>query len=520
MMKNRFIRLSVLCTLFVTIYAEQAQAVDSSIEWRISPSFGCSGVFSEGLANCGIISHYVNKNGETVYMYPENSIRYGGSFSCGFAVGSDSPTGTFNALIDKQGQRHVLDGIVKISDFHDNMAAVEDSNMKYGYINTALDCVVTPEYDYGDDFHEGYAHVRNGDEHMYINSEGIIGISDNFKGAGSFSNGLAPVKNANNLWGYIDYNGNYVIYPQFTSAKNFQDSIAVVTRDYQPGIIDSYGNFTALNTDIDLQRNYSGGVSVVHNSDGYGLVDTDGKLILECSYDEMSDCIEGVITAKKDDRWVILNNKGETIGIGDIAQLGQPSENLISAAVKEENELMWGFIANPLAKPSAWAKSEINEMFDVGCMTDAVSYEYQNYITRIDFCELAVKSIQKNLQTVFPINNRIVFKDTDNINIAKLNALEIIDGVTDDTFEPNTYITREQIAKIVMRLGKKFCNFSYDTSGNLYNDNSDISEWAREDVYSLKANSIMYGSDNIFRPKDCVTKEEAILIISRLIKRI
>ncbi len=518
--KRRLISITAGYTLFAMCFGGFYAHSQERIQWKVEPVYDSKGMFKEGMANCSSMTNFIDKNGTSIYTYPGNTIRYSSDFSCGWSVGSDSPGGSSNMLMDKQGDLYTVDGVVKINDFHDNMAAVMDKNMKYGYINTNLEWIIEPTYDYAGDFNEGYAHVRLGDKHMYINTQGDISIFGDFVEAGDFSNGLAPAKNDNYLWGYIDYNGNYIIEPKYTSAGNFKDGIAPVTLEYRFGIIDSSGEFTALSEDIDLQRDYSGGVSVIHNRNGYGLVDKEGDVLIKCEYEEMSDCTEGVITAKKNGQWFIFNNKGEIISDMEVSELGTASENLIAAALKANDAIKWGFISNPLATPSDWAVSSINEMFDNGCMTDAVSYEYQTYITRSEFCDLAIKAAERQLRMIFPISDRIVFGDTDNINVAKLHNSGIIEGVTESDFEPEMNITREQIAKIVMQLGRNYFNISSNMGDFLYNDNSNISEWAKEAVYCLNTNSIMYGSDNVFRPKDYVTKEEAVIIISRLIKKL
>lgn len=46
--------------------------------------------------------------------------------------------------------------------------------------------------------------------------------------AGSFSEGLAAVS-VNGKWGYVDTEGHFVIHPQFGSAGDFSEGLAVVT---------------------------------------------------------------------------------------------------------------------------------------------------------------------------------------------------------------------------------------------------------------------------------------------------
>ena len=55
-----------------------------------------------------------------------------------------------------------------------------------------------------------------------------------------FSEGLHPVKQ-NGLWGYIDEQAQWVIPPQYDSADNFRDSLALVEKDGKLMYIDHGG---------------------------------------------------------------------------------------------------------------------------------------------------------------------------------------------------------------------------------------------------------------------------------------
>ena len=55
-----------------------------------------------------------------------------------------------------------------------------------------------------------------------------------------FSEGLHPVKQ-NGLWGYIDEQAQWVIPPQYDSADNFRDSLALVEKDGKLMYIDHSG---------------------------------------------------------------------------------------------------------------------------------------------------------------------------------------------------------------------------------------------------------------------------------------
>lgn len=104
-----------------------------------------------------------------------------------------------------------------------------------------------------------------------------------------FKNGPVCVQAPNNLWGYIDINGNYVIEPKYKYASAFSlDGIAVV-QDHSSGLygyIDTSGQYIIEPQYIYASIFSSEGIAVVQDrSTGlYGYIDTSEKYIIEPQY--------------------------------------------------------------------------------------------------------------------------------------------------------------------------------------------------------------------------------------------
>jgi hypothetical protein len=95
--------------------------------------------------------------------------------------------------------------------------------------------VITPQFDSADDFSEGIAAVRIGDEktgkYGYIDKTGKIVINPQFDWTNHFSEGLASVRvgdDKTGKYGYINKSGEYAINPQFDYASNFSEGLASV----------------------------------------------------------------------------------------------------------------------------------------------------------------------------------------------------------------------------------------------------------------------------------------------------
>lgn len=118
-----------------------------------------------------------------------------------------------------------------------------------------------------------------------------------------FKEGLLAVK-IDDLWGYIDKSGEFVIEPQFLNAKNFQaNGLAIVCGEYDEngesyegyGIIDKNGNYI-------VEPKYNR----IENFDSNGLAK-----IAENGRDEILDPDFGNSTRVYD--WGLVNEKGEII---------------------------------------------------------------------------------------------------------------------------------------------------------------------------------------------------------------
>ena len=97
--------------------------------------------------------------------------------------------------------------------------------------------------------------------------------------------------------------------------------------------------------------------------------------------------------------------------------------------------------------------------------------------------------------------------------IAIAAAEKIIQGHDEKTFGPDENLTREQMAVIIARTAK------WQTSETTitFSDAGQISEWAKESVEMAISNEAIKGyEDNTFRPKNNVTRAEAVTILLRV----
>lgn len=99
----------------------------------------------------------------------------------------------------------------------------------------------------------------------------------------------------------------------------------------------------------------------------------------------------------------------------------------------------------------------------------------------------------------------------------------VVSGLGDEKFSPDTAITREQMAVILMNFANKagiqLSEGTGDTS--LFADDEKISSWSKESVYKIKNLGIIGGrSDGSFDPQGMTTRAEVASMLSKFINMI
>lgn len=99
--------------------------------------------------------------------------------------------------------------------------------------------------------------------------------------------------------------------------------------------------------------------------------------------------------------------------------------------------------------------------------------------------------------------------------VLKARENGIVNGVSENTFDPDKPVTRQEMAVMTAR------GFALDNkaAGSRIYDLDIASEWARQAIESVYNNGIMMGDNNMFNPKGYVSREMAAAIAVRLYDR-
>ncbi|NUU60656.1 cadherin-like beta sandwich domain-containing protein [Paenibacillus agri] len=162
-----------------------------------------------------------------------------------------------------------------------------------------------------------------------------------------------------------------------------------------------------------------------------------------------------------------------------------------------------------------WAEVSIKELVSLGGLTGYPddTFRPDNKITRAEFVTMIAKTL--NLQAT----NGKEFADTKthwaHDTIATAAALGIVDGYNGDTFGPDEWVTREQVAAMVVRAAK-LALADKDIS---FSDSSKISAWALPALKTAIDQGLINGyTDGTVKPTGNTSRAEAATILLRALQ--
>ncbi len=186
-------------------------------------------------------------------------------------------------------------------------------NGRWGYINVEGNFVINPRFAIAGNFSEGLAPVRDDEGGFYyIDTTGnVITNGNRYRLAEDFSEGLAAIQGErfDDKRGFIDRSGNMAIAPQFDSYTGkmpgrFQDGLAFVQINGKIGFIDYKGNFVIeprFDSDRTLSATpFSEGLAVIRTKGNYGYISKSGNILIAPHFDDAEPFSEGLAAVSFD----------------------------------------------------------------------------------------------------------------------------------------------------------------------------------------------------------------------------
>ena len=167
-----------------------------------------------------------------------------------------------------------------------------------------------------------------------------------------------------------------------------------------------------------------------------------------------------------------------------------------------------------------WGKDEIMGLIEKGIVQgDGSTLNLSASVRRSEFISMLVRSLELDAKKPYTLDLEDVSAEdwfAGAVQTALENGIILADG---DSVRPNDFITREEMAVMVMRC-RRLSGGTNETE-NLFDftDKAQISSWALDDVTACRNAGYIEGfPDGAFRPKENALREQAMVIISRFVK--
>jgi WG repeat protein len=153
-------------------------------------------------------------------------------------------------------------------------------------IKTVDERIIIPAvYDFVVPLSDGLFNVREGNYTAYFDTEGneVLPFSNKYESYGNFTEGLARVK-THGKWGFINKEGKEVIAPQFYYVDDFSDGLAIVRNEQDlHGAIDVNGNLV-IGYRFSNLTNFERGYAKFGDLKTWGLIDKAGNIVVPQEY--------------------------------------------------------------------------------------------------------------------------------------------------------------------------------------------------------------------------------------------
>ncbi len=165
-----------------------------------------------------------------------------------------------------------------------------------------------------------------------------------------------------------------------------------------------------------------------------------------------------------------------------------------------------------------WAKSDIEVLVEKGILNGISENEFSpdSYLTRAQFAAI--------IGRIIPITEASdkEFSDVDSgawyyDAVKKVSAAGIMNG-SDGYFNPDKNITREEMCVVIANVLKYMQIAADEDNTACFADDAEISQWAKQSVNLAASLGIINGmGDNKFAPKDYATRAQTAVICNRLL---
>jgi hypothetical protein len=224
------------------------------------------------------------------------------------------------AFIDAAGKRQLDVPYDIVGDFCDGLSSVgvfidsSETAARYGFINKNGEQVIPFKYNFAMNFSEGLAYVAEDNMHGYIDIHGKYVIELQNAVGYTFVDGLSPICDSRFMIGYINKEGELVIPRKFDNPSYFYEGLAAQNGASQMGYINKSGEFE-IKPQYDDVRQFSEGRAFVAFADAkfnttWALIDKTGNKIVDYKFSKVQDFSDGKAAVEYKSQWGYIDHFG------------------------------------------------------------------------------------------------------------------------------------------------------------------------------------------------------------------
>jgi len=193
----------------------------------------------------------------------------------------------------------------------------------------------------------------------------------------------------------------------------------------------------------------------------------------------------------------------------------------VETDVKEEETVVPEITESTFADMDTthWAYENVKKLKELGIVDgdENGNFNPSGKVTREQFLKMLVLATDVNVSST-----KTSFADVDeNVWYAPYVAAGVnaglINGITADTFGVGAEIVRQDMAVMIVRILNKH-NITVTQTSEVFDDDSSVSDYAKDAVYKVRDAGIIQGYNNKFSPKDSLTRAEAATVIIKMLE--
>jgi len=260
----------------------------------------------------------VNNKGKEILSTEYDMI---GDFQDGFAIVCkgcqklDFEKGSYG-MISQSGKLITSVTYKKVKNFSQELIKVYTHDKKEGFIKKFSDDEPLI-FDYADDFCvDGFVHVQRNGKFGIMDETGRLITDCKYDKIDEFSDGMAKVKIGEQIFFVSNEGKELVLKNKYDKISNFRNGFAAVSRNGKWGYINKLGDEKVKAEYENITPyGFSDGLVAVSKYNKWGFVNSDGFLVIPIQYDEVEEFINGTAYVKKDGKNFYIDKEGKCVNL-------------------------------------------------------------------------------------------------------------------------------------------------------------------------------------------------------------